>query len=242
MRVDLNDPRQLELDDIAEEPEEMLIARGAAYAKEWGRIESHPTILLKNIATVIVALRKQHDDYLGRDGEYRKKVADMYTRAGIDEDRIKNAVRYHVNNALRRYLTPRELKRLGLVPESLLERQQDNRATNQAIIRATKLTAQIEAAPPVKKIGEKPAKKSRAKGEVNADVVEATVPGTRVKATADHLRLAEVANGIVGQMRTDVIDVDMTDGQRDKLDQHLKALESQVRKLRRHLQSRRSGA
>jgi hypothetical protein len=63
-----------------------------------------------------------------------------------------------------------------------------------------------------------------------------------LKATADHLRLAEVAGGIVGQLRPEVIDVDMTDGQRAKLDEHLKTIESQVRALRKHLKTSRSGA
>ncbi|WP_406161006.1 hypothetical protein [Streptomyces canus] len=238
-RVNVSDPRQLELDDIADESEEMLLVRGAAYAKEWGRIENHPTILLKNIATVILALRRQHDDWLGRDGEYRKAVNEMYRRAGVDEDRIKTAVRYHVNNALRRALTPRELKRLGLIPESALERQQDTRATNQAIVNATKVTAAIEAGP-VRTVT--PAKKSRAKGEVKADVVEQAAPGARVKATADQLRLAEVARGIVGQLRTDVIDSDMTDGQRAKLDEQLAEIAKTVRSLRTHVKNSRSGA
>ncbi|WP_405620259.1 hypothetical protein [Streptomyces sp. NBC_00076] len=236
-RVDVNDPRQLELDDIRDDPEEALIARGAAYAKEWARIEQHPTIMLRNIAAVVVELRRQHDDWLGRDGEYRKKVADMYRRAGVDEDRIKASVRYHINNLLRRTLTARELKRLGLLPESALERQQDTRATNQAIINATKLTAAIEAGP-VRKVA---AKKTRAKGDVKAEVVEKRSPGTRVKATADQLRLAEVAGGIVGQLRPEVIDVDMTDGQRAKLDEHLAAMEKTIRELRKHLKTSRSG-
>jgi hypothetical protein len=239
-RVNVSDPRQLELDDIADEPEEMLLVRGAAYAREWARIENHPTILLRNIAVVVVALRKQYDDFLGRDGDYRKAVNEMYRRAGIDEDRIKTAVRYHVNNALRRYLTPRELKRIGLIPESALERQQDARATNQAIINATKVVAQVEAGP-ARTVAAKPSK-SRAKGEVKADVVEKASPGTRVKATADQLRLAEMAGGIVAQMRTDVMDTDMTDGQRAKLDEQLAEIAKTVRSLRQHLKNSRSDA
>ncbi|MDH6625741.1 hypothetical protein M2271_003552 [Streptomyces sp. LBL] len=239
-RVDVADPRQLELDDLRGDPEEALVARGAAYAREWARIENHPTILLRNVAVVVVALREKYDDYLGRDGEYRKAVADMYVRAGIDEARIKTSVRYHVNNLLRRTLTTRELTRLGLIPESALERQQDTRATNQAIINATKLTAAVEASP-VKQVAARPAKKSSAKGELKADVVEQRSPGLRVKATADQLRLAEVAGGIVGQLRPEVIDVDMTDGQRAKLDEHLAAMEKTIRELRKHLKTRRSG-
>lgn len=240
VRVDVSDPRQLELDDISNDSEELLIVRGAAYAREWARIENHPTILLRNIAVVVVALRKQYDDFLGRDGDYRKAVNEMYRRAGIDEDRIKTAVRYHVNNALRRYLTPRELKRIGLIPESALERQQDARATNQAIINATKVVATVDAGP-IQEVAT-PAKKTAAskrtpKGEVRETVVEQRSPGARVKATADQLRLAEVAGGIVTQIRTDVIDTDMTDGQRAKLDEHLKSIESHVRALRRHLKT-----
>ncbi|MGW1268189.1 hypothetical protein [Streptomyces sp. NPDC002491] len=238
--ISTSDPRQLELDEIQYESEEMLVARGAAYAKEWARIENHPTILLRNIATVVVALRKQHDDWLGRDGDYRKKVADMYQRAGVDEDRIKSAVRYHVNNLIRRHLTPRELRQLGLIPESALERQQDARATNQAIVNATRAVAEAERVPaqPAKKVSAT----RKIKGEAKADVVERSTAGLRVKASADHLRLATVARSLVDQMSTEVIDTDMVDGQRAKLDADLADMEKKIRSLRRHLKNSRSDA
>ncbi|WP_425837371.1 hypothetical protein [Streptomyces fractus] len=227
---DVDELNTLDFDSIADEAEEQLIARGAAYAREYARIEHAPTVLAVNLATVLLALRRQHDDYLGRDYDYRQKAAEVYNQSGIQDkdqlDRLKGNVRYHINNLIRRQLTSRELKRLGLLETSALERQQDRRATNSAIVKAA--TASSEAASSTSG-----RKKSTEKGTE-------VVPAQAVKATADHLRLAHVAANIVGQIDPDVIDDDMTPGQIAKLDEQLAAVESATRRLRRHLKKARS--
>lgn len=234
----------LELDDIKSEGETALVARGAAYAREYVRIEHATTVLLQNIAVVIVALRQQHDDLRGQSHEYRQVVAEMYRRAGIPADsagRIQANIRYHVGNKLRRFCTPRELKRAGLLPESPLERQQDVKATQAAIVRATQTSASAEQVPG--QATKRTWKSKSAKGEAkDVPAIGTPAAGTRVKATADHLRLAEVASNLVGQLREDVIDVDMTDGQVAKLEEHLAAIENAARRLRRHIKNRRSDA
>ncbi|MFJ4768472.1 hypothetical protein ACIP88_05045 [Streptomyces uncialis] len=232
----------LELRDIEGESEGALQARGAAYAREYAKIEHKPTILLQNIATVVVALRKKHGDYAGQSHEYRQVVAEMYRQANIPPDssgRIQSAVRYHIGNALRRYLTTRELKRLELLDSSPLERLQDRRATDSVILAATKASAALESSQPRKapKATSKPAK---GKATENT-LVEETV-GQPVKATADVIRLINVAENIASQVSTDVIDDHMTDGQRVKLEEHLAALQKHVTRLRRHAKKRTSDA
>jgi hypothetical protein len=224
----------LDLDEIENEPEGALIARGAAYAREYAAIEDKPTILAMNIATVLLAIRKQHDDWLGRSHEYRLVAAEVYAQANIPDDarkRLQGAVRYHVGNMLRRYLTPRELKSLELLDTSPLERQQDNRATNSVLLSAMRVSAEVEASTPKRA-------PAPAKGKATS---KETVPeqgggaGLVVKATADHLRLAHAASNILGQLNASVIDEHMTDGQRAKLDEELAEVERVTRRLRRML-------
>lgn len=233
VRIDVANLPTLQLDDIEQESETALVARGAAYAREYARIEDKPTILAMNLATVLIAIRKQRDDWLGRTHEYRQVAAEVYRQAGIrDRDqltRLQAAVRYHVGNMVRRYLTPRELRSYGLLDTSPLERQQDRRATDAALLTATKASVEVAESTP-----KRPAKK--------AEAAEHRVPeqgkgsaGLAVRATADHLRLATAARNITGQLDVGVIDEHMTDGQRAKLDEELAELERTVRKLRRHL-------
>lgn len=237
-RVDVTSVQPLELEAIEDEPTSALIARGSAYAREYAAIEHKPELLAKNIAVVLLALRKRHDDWLGRMGPYRADTAEIYSAAGIrDREQLKRLqanVRYHVGNMVRRYLTPRELKALELKDSSPLERQQDSRATTAALVKALKVSADVTASTPkTSKAAKKPAK------AVHAEIAP-TQKGAIVKATADHLRLAQAARGIVGQFSADVIDEHMTDGQRAKLDEELAEMEKRVRSLRRHLKSRRS--
>ncbi|MFD5161033.1 hypothetical protein ACFWMJ_23640 [Streptomyces hawaiiensis] len=247
LRVDVKNLQTLELDTIADESEPMLLARGAAYAREYAALEDKPTILAMNIAMVLLALRKRYDDWLGRSYPYRQKAAEVYELAGIkDKDqltRLKGAVRYHVGNLLRDELGPDDLKALELADTSPLERQQERRATDSAILKAANVSAEVAASTP-KKVSSTPA---TSKGKSKAAKEEAVPeqgggPGAGVKATADHIRLATVAAGLVGQLDTDVIDDHMTDGQRAKLDEQLAAIESAARKLRRYMNKRRSDA
>ncbi|MGI5404138.1 hypothetical protein ACQEVG_32750 [Streptomyces sp. CA-135486] len=225
--VDPDTLPSLDLDDLAGESEAQLIARGAAYAREYARIEASPTILLKNIAAVVVALRVQYDDMLGKSHDYRQRVADMYRAAGIPPDstaRIQTAVRWHIGNLLRQRLTARQLRKLGLLETSPLERLQDNRATNAAIVAAATVSEAVKASTP------KPAKG----GSKGKDVEPADHAGAPVRATADHLRLAHVAGNILGQLDTSVVNEHMTDGQRAKLDEELAAIAKTITALRRH--------
>jgi hypothetical protein len=232
-----DDLPHLQLDDLQDETEETLVVRGAAYAREISRIENATTIMYQNLAVTLVALRKRMGDFRGESYEYRQKVSELYRQAGINSDRIKGNVRWHVGNALRRYLTPRELKRYGLHPDSPLERGQDSRATRAAIVTATRALAAAEPAKPAAKASAK-----APKGEVKAEAIPDVLTGSEVKATADQLRLAQVAAGILDGMSDGAIADDMTDGQRAKLDAQLAAMESRLRALRKMTKKARSGA
>lgn len=220
----------LELDQIEGESEATLVKRGAAYAREYAAIEDKHTILAMNIATVLIAIRKQHGDWLGRSNDYRQVAAEVYAQANIPDEsrrRLQGAVRYHVGNQLRRYLTPRELKSLELLDTSPLERQQDNRATTSVLLSAVRASTEVEASTPKRAI-----EPARGKAAPKEKVPE---QGTAVKATADHLRLAHVAANILGQLDAGVIDDHMTSGQRAKLDAELAEVERVTRRLRRML-------
>ncbi|MFF1625576.1 hypothetical protein [Streptomyces sp. NPDC058272] len=236
MRVDVANLPTLQLEDIENESPKMLHARGVAYVREFDRIAGAQTVLKKNIAMVVLAIRKRHNDWLGRTHEYRQEVAEMYRQANIPPDSldaVQASVRYHVGNLLRQYLTPRELQALELLDTSPVERQQDRRSVNAALLTATKLSAQASA--PVSK------GVTKAKGK-SADATSDRVPeqGSAIKATADHLRLALAARQLVEQLDTAVVDGHMTDGQRAKLDEDLAAVQAAVAKLRRHTRKRSS--
>jgi hypothetical protein len=242
MRVDVSSLTTLDLKDIEHETEAALVARGAAYAREYARIEDKPAILAANIATVILALRKAHDDWRGLTKPYRDRVSALYESSGVTGEqlsRLKANVRYHVGNQARRYLTPRELRALELDDASPLEKQRDRRATNSAILRATGASVEAASSAPVKTVEANSKTKGKARDEER--VPDQRGPGLVVKATADHLRLAHVARGLVEQLDEDVLS-DMAAGQRAKLDEELAAVESAARRLRRLLKKSRSEA
>jgi hypothetical protein len=223
--VDLDALPELQLDDLRGETEASLLARGAAYTKEYERIEHHPTILLKNIAAIVIAIRIQLDDMRGSGHEYRQKIAGMYRQSGIGPDstsKVQTAVRWHVNNLLRRHMTARELEAINLKPTSALERMQDSRAKNAALIAGLKAAETAEASTP----------KKSGKGKKTSDEEPANA-GHPVKATADHLRLAHAASSILDQLDEDVIKSHMAPGQRAKLDEELAAMQQRISKLRR---------
>ncbi|GAA0641342.1 hypothetical protein GCM10009548_01920 [Streptomyces malaysiensis subsp. malaysiensis] len=222
-KVDVDTPTALEVDDLVHEQEPALIARGAAYATEYARIRENAGILAKNLATVVVALRVRHDDMRGASGAYRKDVGEIYAGLGEgDREKLQTAVRWHVGNILRRYLTPRELEKLDLKPTSPLERQQDSRAANAAIVAAGR--AELQAA--TSKKGRKPK--------------DNELPAPTVRETADHLRMVHAATNIMNQLSPDVINHAMTDGQRAKLDEELETIQKAIAKLRRITRKARS--
>lgn len=228
--VDLDDLPTLQLEDIAQESESTLVARGQAYAKEYAAVQGKATTLLKNLAVTQVALRIKLDDLRGSSGEYRSIVSEMYRSMNLDPERVtamQAAVRWHVGNVLRRHMTPRQLEAHNLLPTAPVERLQDNRALNASLIKAAKVSSAVDASTP------KPAKRSAG---------EAAEPGQPVKATSDHLRLAEVAKDILGKLDRTVIKRHMTDGQRSKLDAELAAMERKIATLRKLTQKPSSGA
>ncbi|MFD4234294.1 hypothetical protein [Streptomyces sp. NPDC058542] len=219
--VDADTLPTLELDDLAQEGEAALVARGAAYAAEYGRIQGVATTLTKNLAVVVVALRVQHNDMRGSSHEYRQVVADMYRQTGMPPERLaalRDAVRWHVGNVLRRHMTPRELEANNLQPTSPLERLQDSRKTNSAIIKAAKASQAVTESKP------KPSRRKAADDEPST--------GTEIKATADNLRLASVVVDILGQLDKGVITKHMTPGQRAALDADLAKMERRIASLR----------
>ncbi|MFF1417623.1 hypothetical protein [Streptomyces sp. NPDC058280] len=223
----VDDLPTLKLNDIIDESEAELQARGAAYAREYAEIEQRPVILARNMAMVCIALRLKLQDMVGSSYEYKQTVAEFYRMSGVTGDRLERmqgTVRWHVGNTLRRHMTPRELERHGLLATSPLERQQDSRAVNAAIVQSIRASEAVRASTPRK------APKT-ATGEPSQEPEQT---GSPVKATADHLRLAHVAGSIVGQLDTDVIDTHMTPGQRAKLDEELAALQKAIAALRRH--------
>jgi hypothetical protein len=115
-------------------------------------------------------------------------------------------------------MTTRELEQAGLQTTSPLERFQDRRAVDAAIVKAVKVSNDVAASTP------KPAKGERVPEQ----------GGQPVKATADHLRLAQVAGNILGQLDANVIDQHMTPGQRAKLDEQLAVAQKLITALRRH--------
>ncbi|MFE5828727.1 hypothetical protein ACFQ8W_00400 [Streptomyces sp. NPDC056508] len=237
----------LEVDELAKESEDLLVARAVAYGREYKRIENHPTMLLKNLASVAVALRVQYDDIDGKKHAYRQVMADIYRKAGMD-DRAQTAARYHIGNLVRRTFTAREIERAGLLPTSPLERLQDTRKGASKLVSAAKVITSVDptlldnlAQPPqpAPATSKKPAKPK--KGTSSADE-QTKSSGPELKATADTLRLAQVAGGIIGQFKPDVITDHMTDGQRAKLDEELEAIQKRITALRRHTRKPRSKA
>lgn len=224
--VSVDDLPTLQLDDIAQESEAALVARGKAYVREYVRIQGAATTLLKNVAVVLVALRIKHGDMRGLTQAYRNDAAEVYrlTEQGGDVGAdMRASVRYHVGNLLRRHMTTRELEQVGLQTTSPLERFQDRRAADAAIVKAVKISTDVTASTP------RPAKKAAAGEERVPEQA-----GQPVKATADHLRLAQVAVNILVQLNADVINQHMTAGQRAKLDEQLAAAQKTITALRRH--------
>ncbi|MFI9123868.1 hypothetical protein ACIGW0_31505 [Streptomyces bikiniensis] len=234
----------LEVEELVRESEPELIARAVAYGREYKRVQGVGTLLLKNLAAVAVALRVQHDDMAGKTYEYRQLIAGIYRDAGID-DTVQGSIRYHIGNLLRRTMTTREIESHGLLTTSPLERLQDSRKAAAKLVSAAKVISSVDTtlldtltqpAPSTSKKAAKPKKGASSTDE------PAKTTGPELKATADLLRLAQVAGGIVGQLKSDVIDDHMTDGQRAKLDEELETLQKRITALRRHTRKARSKA
>ncbi|MEU1074307.1 MULTISPECIES: hypothetical protein [unclassified Streptomyces] len=233
----------LKLSTLEDESTEALVARGAALVREHAIVEGRGTALLRSCAVVLAALRlrcvnKDGDpDVTGTSHEYRELAREVYRRAGIGpdaQDRVQATVRYHVAKVIRENHSEDQLEAYGLIVASPVERQRERRQRDSAVLTMARHEA-IAAAPAPKK------GKATAKAAADeAAAVNLSATGAAQKATADHLRLGAGVLNILGQMSTDVIDNDMTDGQRAKLDEHLAAMQAAVTKLRRHTRKRRS--
>lgn len=220
--VNIPDVPAIAVEQLAGEGREELVARGQAYAQEYVRLAGKATTLVKNLAAVVIALKVQHQAW-GRSttGEYKDDVTAIYDSTGLqgaDRDKLAGLVRWHVNNRQHEYMTPRAIEKLGLHPQSAIERSRQRRAEVRALVEAARADVEAAASTP------------------------AQTPGEAVKATADHIILGRSARKVLDQMSLDVIDQDMTDGQRAKLDEHLAEIQKRVAKLRRHTRTRTSEA
>lgn len=232
-RIDVGALPELQLDDIVNETETQLQARGAAYAREYASIESKQGVLADSLALVCLALRVQSGDMKGTSYVYKQTVAELYRQSGVKGDqleRLQANVRYHLGNRLRRHMTPRELERHGLLPSSPLERGQDKRSKNAALVAA--LRAADDSAPAIPK---------QPKASPSSEPTQTDrAPVVSGRAVADHLRLGQGAARVLEQLEPDVI-AGMTAGQRAKLDEELETIQATVRALRRAVKRASSG-
>lgn len=209
--------------DVQDEATPALVARGTAYVKAYAIVEHQPEILLKNLAVVLVELRRRCEiggvaDMRGRSGEYRKLAGEVYRSSGLGADResgIQQAVRWHIGNLLRDEMTPDELEAYSLKTTSPLERLQSSREASAAIVAA-----------------------SRA---VDVATVSASAP-VDAKATATQITVGKAVASMLAKISVEVITEEMTDGQRATLDAQLAEAQQLITKLRRHTQKRSSAA
>lgn len=209
----------IDLDVLHSETPDALIQRGAAYVRAYAQMEHAGTMLLKNLAEVLVELRtrNEHDggpDMRGRSGPYREAAGEIYRSANVGDDvreRTQQAVRWHIGNILRVRLDPAELESFNLKPTSPLERGREAREDRAALASSVRLA------------------------ETSAPIGEATP-----RATADHLRLAQGALDVLGRLNADVIKTVMTPGQRTELASRLKEIEELAHELRMTANGRRS--
>ncbi|MEU8840245.1 hypothetical protein AB0D97_14090 [Streptomyces roseus] len=217
--------------DLEHESTEALVARGVASLKRYQQISGEQTTLLRNVARVLVEVRRRTDNWSGRGKEYRDFAARIYSGAGIAPDSldgVQAAVRYHIGNIIREVATPEQLEDHNLKvlgPADRWREQQKSRTAVIASARAEVVAAEVIASAPAK-----------AKGKTQTEQSAPPVPpvGSLV---ADHIRLGTGVASILSQLSTDVID-GMTDGQRARLDAQLEAAQKTLTKLRRHSRRR----
>ncbi|MEU7039828.1 hypothetical protein AB0A77_02065 [Streptomyces varsoviensis] len=248
-RRPMSEPDLVALDPsvLQEEDEAALTTRGAAYLQEYVRTERRSTLLMKNLAVVVIEMRRRFTtedglpDMRGRSYPYRERIAEVYLRAGVpedSEDRIRANLRYHIGNLLREELTPQELEDYGLLPAAPRDRKRAKDAERDALVAAAR--AELTAGE-----ADKAVVAARSASAPSQD--EGGSPGSQaekqplVRVTADYIQLGKAASNIVGKMDVSVIDDVMTDGQRAKLDGYLASMQETLRKLRRHTRKRTSG-
>lgn len=128
-----------------------LVAQGIRLVREFGRMETSKTAVLKELARVVVQLRQEfhtedgRTDWAGRSHPYREAIAKIYAEAGLPPDSLDGmqaSLRYHIGNVLRDVAPPDELADLGLKPKTPRDRVQDTRDRLAALARAG--AAQVE--------------------------------------------------------------------------------------------------
>ncbi|MFI2213022.1 hypothetical protein [Streptomyces sp. NPDC020141] len=214
----------MQVDELAEKPQEFLVAAGGAFAREYAQIKHRETLLLKQMASILVALRVQVGDLTGTSYAYRQIVGEMYRASGEGPETLepmKTAVRWHVQNLLRRVMTSRELREKGLLETTPLERARDLREANAAILAGIAAAASAEESSQGRALGRK---------------------GSEVKATADLLRLARAAHSLVTKMNSGVVEQHMTSGQLEALDAEMAAMQTAMAALRRRLKKAKAAA
>lgn len=102
-------------------------------------------VLTRDLAEASVAIREHFltpegaPDWTGRTWTYRDAIRNLYGEAGYSPEeraQTQGAVRYHVGNIVRRYLSPDALEDAGLRQDTPRERQQATRARNSALLSA----------------------------------------------------------------------------------------------------------
>jgi hypothetical protein len=119
---------------LTDKSENQLVAKGVVLLQRYQR---NRTETLRELARVVVSLRMKYKykdltDWGGNNGEYRKKITEMYQRAGLDKDSessMQKALRYHVGVIVRKTAPVKELETLGIIPKTQSQRQLEKGAT-----------------------------------------------------------------------------------------------------------------
>src|SRR4051812_41816767 len=84
---------------------DVLVVEGANLVRNYAQTETTKTILLRELARVVVDLRSLFStedgraDWAGRSYNYRETVARIYAEAGVPADSVEtmqSALRYHI--------------------------------------------------------------------------------------------------------------------------------------------------
>lgn len=124
---------------------DVLVAKGATLVRNYATTETTKTVLLRELARVVVELRSMfatedgRTDWAGRSFIYRETVARIYSEANVPADSVdgmQSALRYHIGNVLRDVAPPAELDGLGLQSKRPVDRVKDSRDRLAALARA----------------------------------------------------------------------------------------------------------
>lgn len=103
------------------------------------------TPITRSLAKVLVEARSHFTDaegeadWKGKTYPYRQWVRGVFDEAnlrGEESKRVQSAIRYHVGAALRDRLSPEDLEKHGLIPQTPRERSHDRRQARAAMMNA----------------------------------------------------------------------------------------------------------